>query len=421
MKKVLVIILCIIGIKVDAQKLAITELGRYTDGRVTASEIVTYDSSSKKLFITNAVSDSIDIVDISNPATPVRVGGISISPYGSGVNSVVALRNGHIAAAIEANVLQDSGKVVFFTTNGAYVNQLTVGALPDMITISPNGKKVLVAGEGEPNSTYTNDPKGTIAIIDISNGIATLNQNNVKIINFDSAPSSIVGSLKKPLTTWANDLEPEYICVNESSTLASVVCQEANVMILVDLTADTIRSYKGLGFKDYTSAGNGMDASDKDSKVNIKNHPVKGVYMPDAVAAYTVAGSTYFVTANEGDAREYSPYVNEVRIKSVSLDTTVFPNATALKQDSVLGRLKILTKDVIGDTDGDGDYDELYCFGARSFSIWNQTGTLVWDSKNAIEKFFETNYLNFFNCNEGKASLKMIEVMIKDLNRKRLL
>ena len=130
------------------------------------------------------------------------------------------------------------------------------------------------------------------------------------------------------------------------------------------------------------------------------------VYMPDAVAAYTVAGSTYFVTANEGDAREYSPYVNEVRIKSVSLDTTVFPNATALKQDSVLGRLKILTKDVIGDTDGDGDYDELYCFGARSFSIWNQTGTLVWDSKNAIEKFFETNYLNFFNCNEGKASLK---------------
>jgi DNA-binding beta-propeller fold protein YncE len=159
MKKVLVIILCIIGIKVDAQKLAITELGRYTDGRVTASEIVTYDSSSKKLFITNAVSDSIDIVDISNPGTPVRVGGISISPYGSGVNSVVALRNGHIAAAIEANVLQDSGKVVFFTTNGAYVNQLTVGALPDMITISPNGKKVLVAGEGEPNSTYTNDLK----------------------------------------------------------------------------------------------------------------------------------------------------------------------------------------------------------------------------------------------------------------------
>jgi hypothetical protein len=406
MKKVLVIILCIIGIKVDAQKLAITELGRYTDGRVTASEIVTYDSSSKKLFITNAVSDSIDIVDISNPGTPVRVGGISISPYGSGVNSVVALRNGHIAAAIEANVLQDSGKVVFFTTNGAYVNQLKVGALPDMITISPNGKKVLVAGEGEPNSTYTNDPKGTIAIIDISNGIATLNQNNVKILNFDSAPSSIVGSLKKPLTTWANDLEPEYICVNESSTLASVVCQEANVMVLVDLTADTIKSYKGLGFKDYTLAGNGMDASDKDSKVNIKNHPVKGVYMPDAVAAYTVAGSTYFVTANEGDSREYSSYVNEVRIKSVSLDTTVFPNATALKQDSVLGRLKILTKDVIGDTDGDGDYDELYCFGARSFSIWNQTGTLVWDSKNAIEKFFETNYLNFFNCNEGKASLK---------------
>ena len=406
MKKVLIIALCLFTISVNAQKLAVTELGRYTDGRVTASEIATYDSSSKKIFITNAVSDSIDIVDISNPSLPTRVGGISITPYGSGVNSVVALKNGYIAAAIEANILQDSGKVVFFTTNGAYVNQLTVGALPDMITMSPNGKKVLVAGEGEPNSTYSNDPKGTIAIIDISNGITTLNQNNVKILNFDSAPTSIVGSLKKPLSTWSNDLEPEYICINESSSLASVVCQEANLMVFVDLTADTIKSYKGLGFKDYNSTGNGMDASDKDLKVNIKNHPIKGVYMPDAVAAYTVAGNTYFVTANEGDSREYTSYTNEVRIKSVSLDTTVFPNAVALKQDSVLGRLKILTKDVIGDTDGDSDYDELYSFGARSFSIWNQTGTLVWDSKNQIEKFFETNYLNFFNCNEGKAILK---------------
>ncbi len=407
MKKSLLLLSCSISLAASAQKISVTELGRHTDGRATASEIATYDSSSKKLFVTNAVTDSIDIIDVTNPATPTRIGGIDISPYGSGVNSVVALKNGYIAAAIEATVIQDSGKVVFFTTAGVFAKQVTVGALPDMITMTPDGKKVLVAGEGEPSSTYTVDPKGTINIIDISGGITTLTQANVKILSFDAAPASIPGTLRKPSTPWANDLEPEYIAVNEASTLAVVGCQEANLFVMVDLTADTIKGYKGLGFKDYNLAGNGIDASDKDNKINIQNYPVKGVYMPDAIASYSVGGNTYFVTANEGDGRDYgSAYLNEVRVKSVTLDATAFPTSTALKQDSVLGRLKVLTKDVIGDTDGDGDVDELYSFGARSFTIWDQSGNLVWDSKNEIEKYFETNHPTFFNMNDGLASKK---------------
>jgi hypothetical protein len=30
----------------------------------------------------------------------------------------------------------------------------------------------------------------------------------------------------------------------------------------------------------------------------------------------------------------------------------------------------------MGDTDRDGDFDELYCFGGHSFSIWNADGSL---------------------------------------------
>jgi hypothetical protein len=51
----------------------------------------------------------------------------------------------------------------------------------------------------------------------------------------------------------------------------------------------------------------------------------------------------------------------------------------------VLGRLNVTT--TLGDTDKDGDYDELYSFGARSFSVWNgNSGELVFDSKNELEK-----------------------------------
>lgn len=404
MKSVL-LFLCLLAMQITyAQTISITELGRYTDGRDGACEISAYDSTTSQLMITNAVSDSIDIVDVSDPTTPIHIGGVDVSLYGGGVNSVVNLDNGYFAAAIEAVVKQDSGKVVFFDVSGNYVSEVMVGFLPDMLTVTKDGNKVLVACEGEPNDAYTVDPEGSIVVVDISGGVPTVTNNNVTFITFNNAPTNIPGSIKKTGTTQAEDLEPEYIAVNETSTLAGVVCQENNVLILVDLTADTILAYKGLGFKDHSLAGNGLDASNVDGVANILTQNVKGVYQPDAIASYTVGGMTYFVSANEGDGRDYGGYSSEARIKDLSLDATAFPTASILQGDNVLGRLKTFTADVIGDTDGDGDVDELYSYGARSFSIWDASGNLVWDSGDAIEQYIAANHAAFFNCNDGLAS-----------------
>ena len=54
-----------------------------------------------------------------------------------------------------------------------------------------------------------------------------------------------------------------------------------------------------------------------------------------------------------------------------------------------LGRLKI-TK-ALGDTDDDGDFDELYAYGARSFSIWSRRGELVFDSGAQFATLIEKN------------------------------
>ncbi|BDS10723.1 T9SS type A sorting domain-containing protein [Aureispira anguillae] len=402
--KLTLLLLMIMVNWVAAQNLSINELGRYTDGRDGACEIAAYDSTSHQLIITNAATDSIDIIDVTNPAAPIVVGGVDVSLYGGGINSVVNLNNGYFAAAIEAPIKQDSGKVVFFDMSGAYVVELMVGALPDMLTVTKDGNKVLVACEGEPNDAYTIDPEGSIGIIDISGGVMNLTANQVTLLNFNNAPATIAGSVQKPNTTYAEDLEPEYIAVNEASTLAGVVCQENNVLILVDLTADTILSYKGLGFKDHSVQGNGLDASNVDGAINILTQNVKGVYQPDAIAAYTVNNTTYFISANEGDARDYGGYSSETRVKNLTLDSAAFPTANVLQGDSVLGRLKTFTADVIGDTDGDGDVDELYSYGARSFSIWDAAGNLVWDSGDAIEQYIAANYPTFFNCNDGLAA-----------------
>ncbi len=387
-----------------AQQLSVQLLGRYTDGREGACEITAYDSTSRQLFITNAVTDSIDVVDCSDPSQLIRTHSIDIGAYGGGINSITYLPTGHIAVAVENNNPQANGAVVFFDVNGVYVNQLTVGALPDMLTVSPDGLTLLVACEGEPNDSYTIDPQGSIALIDLTVAVANLSATEVTLLDFQQAPSSITGGIFKPNTSMAEDLEPEYIAVNANSTEAAVVCQENNVLILIDLMADTIKAYKGLGFKDHSLAGNGLDANDKDGGINIAPQPIRGVYQPDALATYTINNRTYYVSANEGDGRSYNGYSSETRVKDLILDSLAFPQAAILQMDSVIGRLKTFTADMLGDTDGDGDVDELYSYGGRSFSIWDANGQLVWDSGDEIAQHLALNYPSFFNCNDGKAS-----------------
>ncbi|MCS6833481.1 MAG: alkaline phosphatase, partial [Flammeovirgaceae bacterium] len=146
-----------------------TEVGNIDLGNTGASEITAYDPKTKRLFVVcNDGSSRIDVLDLSSPASPSKIQSIDILPYGSGVNSV-AVKNGRLAAAIEATNKQDNGKVVVFDTqNLSVVRQVTVGAMPDMITYSPDGKFILTANEGEPNSAYTNDPEGSVSIISVN-------------------------------------------------------------------------------------------------------------------------------------------------------------------------------------------------------------------------------------------------------------
>ncbi|BBO78383.1 hypothetical protein DSCW_58000 [Desulfosarcina widdelii] len=93
------------------------------------------------------------------------------------------------------------------------------------------------------------------------------------------------------------------------------------------------------------------------------------------------------MTANEGDARDYDTFAEEERVKNLDLDPDMFPDAETLQENEVLGRLTVTTAQ--GDLDGDGDYDERYSFGARSFSIFTPTKKglrLVFDSGDQLEQ-----------------------------------
>ena len=142
---------------------------------------------------------------------------------------------------------------------------------------------------------------------------------------------------------------------------------------------------------------NGLDASDRDDAINIRNWPVLGMYMPDAIAAYEVDGALYLITANEGDARDYEGYSEETRVKDLVLDLAAYPNAVELQDDANLGRLR--TSTAMGDADGDGLVEQIYSFGARSFTIWDAQGNVVWDSGDELEQIVAAAFPDDFNAN----------------------
>jgi 2',3'-cyclic-nucleotide 2'-phosphodiesterase/3'-nucleotidase/5'-nucleotidase len=354
---------------------------------VGATEISAFDPDNNRIFSVNGLSGGIDVWDFSSPSLPIRTHTISLAPYGVGATSV-AFVNGYIAAAVEATVRQDPGKVVFIKANTLdIVASVTVGALPDMICATPDGTKVLTANEGEPNAGYTANPNGSVSVIDITGGIPSVTQTNVTTVDFTGlAPSSIDPQIIAigPAASLAADLEPEYIAISADSTKAFVTCQESNAMATLDLATLQFTQLKWLGVKDHSVAGNALDPSDADGGNLIANWPVFGMYQPDSIALLTVDGEPYILGANEGDAREYTAYVEAARVSTLALDSTVFPNAAALKANAALGKLNV-TKSR-GDIDGDGDYDALYSFGARSMAIWRPDGSLVWDSGDQFEQ-----------------------------------
>ena len=361
------------------------EIASLNLGGLGAAEITTYDPLTKRLFaVSNGATNKIDVIDIANPAVISVIHSINVSTYGGYVNSV-DVSNGKLAAAIESTNKQNAGKVVVFNT-GTYAEEkvITVGALPDMVIYSPDGKYILSANEGEPDASYTNDPEGTVSIISVENNYSVTNLNFALFATQIAALKAKGFRVFGPGNDIAKDVEPEYITVSSDSRTAWVTLQENNAVAVIDIPSKTITRILPLGFKDYNTAANAIDPSDKEAGINFNPWKVFGTYMPDAITSLNYNGIPYIFTANEGDAREYTGFSEIKRVKDITLDATVFPNAAALKQDVQLGRLNITT--TLGDIDGDGDYDALYSFGARSFSIWNgNTGDLVYDSKNELD------------------------------------
>ena len=387
-------------------------LTSFTVDATGTAEIVTYDPESEQLFVTNA--DKVEVLDFSDPTNITSLATVALPPGTTGVQSI-AVKNGMVAAAVAADPATSNGFVLFSDASGANQSLVIVGSLPDMLTFSPDGNFLLVANEGQPSDDYTIDPEGSISVIDVSGGLEAISQANVTTLgfnDFDSQQAALISAgvrIFGPGASVSQDLEPEYITVSADSQTAYVTLQENNAYAIVDIANLEITEVIPFGLKDHSLPQNTLDTSDETDFIFDATWPVKGLYMPDAISFYAVNGTDYIVTANEGDAREYSAYEEERKLgdSDYILDATVFPNADILKLDTNLGDIALTSAS--GDTDGDGDFDEIHVFGGRSFSIFEaSTGTLVYDSANDFEVITanDPTYGDIFNASNSNNSFK---------------
>ena len=381
------------------------------------SEIVTFDPATKSLFSIGG-NNALNIVDLAAPDAVALLQSIDLSPYGDGVQSVAATSVLVAVAVAPDDAAAQRGSVVFFDTAGTYLNTVEIGYLPDMVTFSEDGSLAIVANEGEPSDDYLTDPEGSIGIIDTAGFSYTeLALTGALTAAADGTEVRLGGT---PSNDQAKDLEPEYITV--SGDFAYVTLQENNAIAKVNLPGKSIEFIKSLGAKSYDAAsGNTIDI-EEEGEIDMKSFEgLFGLYMPDSIASVSIGGSTYILTANEGDGREYiyesaaadeaacdaeggdwdadgpvcevTSFIDEEKISKLDLADSI---AAQYTDDN---DLKVMTD--LG-LNADGVYESLYTYGARSFSIWDENGDLVFDSGDEISRLIAQNSPELFNQDEGE-------------------
>ncbi|MAD47295.1 MAG: alkaline phosphatase [Oceanospirillaceae bacterium] len=439
--------------------LQLSQIDTYYSGEdfaSSAAEIVSYDTCSDRLYVVNAEAETVDVLEYDATSETLTkdtsidlAGAATDAGIDIGAANSVSAKDCKVAVAIEADDKQENGIIALYSSDDlSLLATYSAGALPDMVTLSEDGNYIVAANEGEPSDDYSNDPEGSVTIVDISAGAdqAVTHQVNFRDFNVGGSRAAELPAdvrISGPQgTSVAQDLEPEYLTLSKDGSTAWVALQENNAFAIIDVANASVTSLVGLGSKAWDAAsGNQLDASNKDDGTGqfASYEQLAGLYMPDTVTSVEIGGEIYILSANEGDGREYvfdatqsacddagfiwdgdddyAPggddedadkyaneeddcisYVDELRGKDLyDLVNDQHPLYAALDDNDELKRLKFVV-----DKDSYASTDTLYAFGARSFSIWNAEGGLVADSGDDIAKrVYAVEPANFNADNEN--------------------
>ncbi len=313
------------------------------------AEIIQSAANGMYLVHTNSVRNSIDVVDLTNPAAPQTV--VSLDMPGE-PTSVGVSPDGDWALAVVYTSQSTPGKAPIDPrlpgvlalidlrdpTRAAVTALIGIGHHPDSITVTSSGDELLaiIAIENEPlvvvdgkvvkddSPGNTNDISNAGAIQIIAINPDQPNRYSVTTLPLDEA------LLRNARMLFVDDPQPEYVALSPGKHLAAVSLQENNGIVLVDpLAAEIVGAFSLGSVKDRAAdlLNDGQVRMDQLYPIDAGNQPLAGTRFPDAIA-FTPDGQ-YLLSADEG---------------------------------------------------------ELPLTGGRGFSVWTLDGKFVWDDGGEIER-----------------------------------
>ena len=369
------------------------------DGGV--AEIISYDKMKNQAWVVNGATGKLDILSLDQVT-----GGISekmsaksldipaiiakAAPdfqYGDMTSVAVHGEKGIVAVALQDVDYNKHGYAAILTTDGELLTMIEAGCQPDNIVFTPDGRKILVANEGEPREGIGEgivDPAGSVTVITLD--AADVQKSTAVTVDFevfDSQRETLIadGIIMVKDNLPSVDFEPEYITATDQK--AYIALQENNAIAILDLDTKEYSGVYSLGYKDLSGEKDALDLVE-DGVYEAKTYDAVSAYMPDGIAVYETDGKTYILTANEGDAREWGDYCNEIKATVTATDGTEAEN------------VRVINAEV---TDGLPE-GKTVLYGARSFSIYrvdNDGLTQVFDSGNDFEVKTAGYFPAYFN------------------------
>ena len=410
--------------------LNLTQIARYSAGQYNVDggvmEIVAYNQATEWAYAINGQSGKLAAIPLAGLTAGAHVEELTGTEidvkalveaedgtfqYGDMTSVAISPDSTTLAAALQAQGSNDAGRVALFTCeeDGSLTLEALVetGAQPDMVTFAGDGV-VLTADEGEPREGYGEDiadPKGSVTVVDVESQESTV----VDFTAFDSQRDQLAeaGIVLKKGSTPSVDLEPEYIAV--SGGKAYVTLQENNAIAVLDIDSQTFDGVYSAGFEDHSTTA--IDLDKKDDAYDPQTYEsLLGIRMPDGIAAFTVEGTTYLVTANEGDAREWGDedlgtfYLSEDERDFGEEGVTSPTGAITAENSGLEGKVVFFKTEDFDGLDSEKDY----VFGGRSFTVFQVTQDgleEVFTSGDDFEALTAQYVPEYFNASNDNAVL----------------
>jgi len=414
------------GLENKKSSIAMTQTAQYNSGMQNPDggvmEIIDYNTVTGWAYAVNGVTGNLTAIPMKNKNAVDKIAlldgkNINIKEivennykgfsYGDMTSVAVSPNGEKLAVAIQSSDYSVAGCLAVFLCGAdgtlSFDQIYEAGVQPDMVTFTPDSKKILSADEGEPRNGYeaeSIDPKGTVTVIDLTNQ----NVSHLDFTVFDSEAkrAELVqnGVILKKGTAPSVDLEPEYIAANDKT--AYVTLQEANAIAIVDLQTLSIENICSAGYEDYEKYP--IDIDKKDAAYRPVSYPsLRGIRMPDGISLFESNGKTYIVTANEGDSREWNEYLNEAECNFGKGQTSPSGKITA-ENSGLTGKVVFFDQN---DYEGlNSEYD--YLFGGRSFTVYCVDGSgmkEVYTSGNELEAKTAAYFPQYFNCSNDSAEI----------------